>query len=739
VSEKFRGSQVDIFATGGSMDRDSTQQYLLRLAGSGGLQVGASGLEVKSNGILSSMITAGAILGTHVGFDSSDVPDSSSYGGVGQKIEDALNAAYTDVQLRLKRDGTSPMTGALNMNGFAISGMADGVSQTDAVTLQQMQTYVSLGMRWLYPCAYAGVGLTHGCLRVNGKVRASQTVHMSTTVGLVGKVISFDGATITFSSTPGANQCVVSPGSIPTTMNNLVNAINSCTNLVTSKGVALNTVAYAIREETTGTTLHVVWEGDDATPTNANGLPCATDATTMLAFENIDPVTSGGRFFGAYDSVMDGGTIQGRRDNGVYMYDVDQSDWTLIFANPGSDFFTSSSADSGGTIASGLNGNLAIRGGTGIDTVSASASSPDPTPGVRVTINHGDLGTNTSQFHAEESVRLNTLYSDVGTAVGDHQNDFNAATASLLGDARRTALQNVMVNGTFIADPVGSQHQFDPGGITYPATSHTLACMPGWAIRDTAAAGGNVATVDLDTSGLPTPVRGSNTAKIDVQALGGSVPAVMFYQPIVGGEQFKAQKVTFRADVYVAGGSTGAKLFIEDSTMASPAYGAPHSGASAWETLYVNTTIAPTASWIRVGLYMDSTDVYNIDACNCVFGALYTSLQFMPKPEIEDYQLIASMYQDVNWWATLVNAGACGDYLTVPFGTSMISTPTITATPDAATYPGGITTMAAVEVTTPAGRGTTRHGTTIELNVSAGAAVQGDTVGGSIVADARPT
>lgn len=723
------------------MDRDSTQQYVLRLAGSGGLQVGGSGLEIKTNGILSPMIAAGAILAAHVGFTSANVPDASTYGG--PTIQNSLDAAFADIQLRVKRDGTTPMTGNLNMNGFKVSGLADGVAVSDAVTLQQMQNYVSLGMRWLYPCGYAGVGMTHGCLRPNGKVRASQTVHMSSTTSLVNKTISFDGATITFTAAlqvPGDNKCTVSAGSIPTTMTNLISAINTSTNLVTSKGVALGTVAYASLESGM-TTLHITWEADDAVPSTANGLPCGTTATgAMLQFINVDPITSNGRFYGAYDSVMDGGTIQGRLDNGVYMYDVDQLDWTLIFANPGTNFFTTASGDSGGQINAGLNGNLAVLGGTGIVTNSAVSGFP---PGARLTINHDDIGTDVLQYHAEESIRLNTPYSEVGTAVADHQDDFNSSVNALLGDARRTALNNVMVNGSFIADPTGLSHSFDS------TAAHTSALIPGWAMYDISTSGTNQATIDLDAGPVGTypaggTAIGANCAKIDVTSLSGSVATVWFYQPVVGGEQFRDKPCTFRASVFspvLAIGYTP-RLFIEDSTMSpgAPFTGPAHSGLVAqYEELYVNTTIAATAAWVKVGLEIRSAGTYYLDAAACVFGALYSNMPIVPRPEIEDYQLIDSMYQNVNWWATLVNAGACDDYLLVPFGTAMMSVPTVTPTADPATFPGGITTMVITEVTTPAGRGTTRHGTTLELNVSVGAAVQGDTVGGDIALDARPT
>ena len=730
----MKGSQVDIFAIGGSMDRDSAQQYVIRIAGTGGLEVVTAGLQIKSNGILSTMIGAGAVLAAHVGFDSGDVPDVSTFGG--PNIDDSLNTAYNDIQLRLKRDGTTPMTGDLNMNGFKVSGMLDGTASQDGVTLQQMQNYVSLGMRWLYPCAYAGPGVvppTYGCLLANGKVRASQTVKMNS-LPINNDTITFDGAVITFVATPGGpNTCAIVGGSISSTMTNLVNAINTATNIVTSKSVALSTVAFAIREDTAGSVVHIVWYGDDSVPTTANNLPCATIAAG-ISFENVDPITSGGRFYGAYDSVIDGGTVQGRRDNGVYMYDVDVKDWTLIFANPGSDFFTSASADSGGTKVAGLNGNLFVKGGTGINTVASTASGPDPTPGVRLTINHGDIGTDVLQYHSEESIRLNTQYADIGTAVGDHQNDFNALAAALLGDAKRTALRNVLVNGSFIldpADPGAAGHSF-VGGST-PATD--LQCMPGWAIRDNGNAG-NTATVTLKTPAGTYPTGGvaigTYCSEVDVTALGGSVAQVFFYQPIVGSDQFKGKRVTFRASVFAPSSNTP-RLFIEDSTMVTPVYGLPHSGSAAqYEDLYINTTIAANATWVRVGVRFDQTGVHYVDAGNCVFGANYTSMVFTPRPEIEDIQLVSSMYQTIQWSQHVWVAGSLGGEHTLTFGASLMRLPvsgdlTINATTDP---PGDtLVTLDAASLT--------RHGCHFDLS-SAITYLVNDVLKGDLTVDVRP-
>lgn len=59
--------------------------------------------------------------------------------------QDVATKNYTDTQdaLRLKRDGTQAMTGALPMGGFKITGLANGSASTDAVTKGQFDTGVA--------------------------------------------------------------------------------------------------------------------------------------------------------------------------------------------------------------------------------------------------------------------------------------------------------------------------------------------------------------------------------------------------------------------------------------------------------------------------------------------------------------------------------------------------------------------------------------------------------------------
>jgi hypothetical protein len=59
--------------------------------------------------------------------------------------QDAATKAYTDAAdaLRLKRDGTQAMSGALPMGGFKVTGLGTGTSSTDAVTKGQFDTGVA--------------------------------------------------------------------------------------------------------------------------------------------------------------------------------------------------------------------------------------------------------------------------------------------------------------------------------------------------------------------------------------------------------------------------------------------------------------------------------------------------------------------------------------------------------------------------------------------------------------------
>ena len=59
--------------------------------------------------------------------------------------QDVATKNYTDTAdaLRLKRDGTQAMTGALPMGGFKVTGLANGSASTDAVTKGQFDTGVA--------------------------------------------------------------------------------------------------------------------------------------------------------------------------------------------------------------------------------------------------------------------------------------------------------------------------------------------------------------------------------------------------------------------------------------------------------------------------------------------------------------------------------------------------------------------------------------------------------------------
>lgn len=68
----------------------------------------------------------------------------------GQTVQAAqVNTPFDDVQSMLSqvllRSGVAPMTGPLNMNGFKITGAADGVASTDMATVGQVQSAAPIG------------------------------------------------------------------------------------------------------------------------------------------------------------------------------------------------------------------------------------------------------------------------------------------------------------------------------------------------------------------------------------------------------------------------------------------------------------------------------------------------------------------------------------------------------------------------------------------------------------------
>lgn len=69
----------------------------------------------------------------------------------GQTVQAAqVNTPFDDVQSMLSqvllRSGVAPMTGALNMNGFKITNVGEGATDTDAATIGQVKSSVPVGV-----------------------------------------------------------------------------------------------------------------------------------------------------------------------------------------------------------------------------------------------------------------------------------------------------------------------------------------------------------------------------------------------------------------------------------------------------------------------------------------------------------------------------------------------------------------------------------------------------------------
>ncbi len=77
-------------------------------------------------------------------------------------LAEQVNVPFADIQNMLSqvvlRSGVAPMTGPLNINGFPLVGLAEGVSATDAATLGQLQAAVPVGSLMEYAGASAPVG-----------------------------------------------------------------------------------------------------------------------------------------------------------------------------------------------------------------------------------------------------------------------------------------------------------------------------------------------------------------------------------------------------------------------------------------------------------------------------------------------------------------------------------------------------------------------------------------------------
>lgn len=711
MGNKLPGAMMDVLAPNKGLTLDAQYRIQIFPDPSGGLDVAASGLFIKSGGIFSGMIGAGQIIAAHVGFDDDDIPNTSTIAGA--TVKDALDNIDTEFLDYLKHDGSIAMSGDLAMGGFKVTGMGSGAAPSDAVTLQQLQDAVALGIRWRYPTAYAGVGVANGALKPT-YMRASQTLHLTANPAPTD-TLTLAGAVITFvAGAPAANQCQVG-GSAAVTAANLVAAINSATDLIDPPfATQLGNAVYAIREQTgTGQTVHLVWLNDDParTPTDANGRVCSTTAGNVQ-FVNADTV---GVFVfnGAYDSVLDGSTVQARHENAIFQFNLDVADWELIFANPGSGFFGKVVGDSGGLQTAGTDDTLYVEGdGTTISTVSSFFLGP------KITITHRDASLQTGPFHSEDSIILGQGYPSVGTAISDEQKDFNAAADVLLGDLKSSSLHNILVNGSFIYDPASGSYAAAPAS--------SVACMPGWALRDLDGSGMNTATVNWLGAG-PGPIVGSMYAEVDVTALAGAVKVMDFYQPIISPELYSGRKVSVRFAVHA---NSGVQAYIK--TSAGDTLGDIHSGGGSFEVLTVTTTLAALETTLEFGLRFTSVDTVYVDACTAIVGAGFTDLPFLAKDEIEDRHMIAAMYQQIYWEHTVWVAGNPGGAVTIPFAVAFYrpivgGDVTINVTTDP---PGD--TVAVV------GPNLNENGLTLNFSSVIGYAALAGLIG-DILVDARPT
>lgn len=642
-----RGTQLDAFPSGSGVKRTLARQYEVQVAPAGSLEIGGAGLDIKAGGVTSSKLAVGCVLGANVGFNDANVPNTS--GIVGVSVRDAFNTVNASFGAYLKLDGTTPMVGNLNMANHRLIGMAAGTGPNDAVNLKQMQDAVALNIYWLHTCAYAGIGTANGALRPTF-VRASQSVYISANP-IAGNVISFDGASIQFvAGFPGANQCQIG-GSPAVTASNLAVAINNATALTGTHATQLQTAVYAIRELSgSGQTIHIVWKDDDKpgrTPTTANGLLCSTSATG-ISFLTKDPSTANGAFYGAYDVITGGAMAQARQENAIYQFNEDTANWDMTYANPGTGYFSKLTGDIGGTQLAGTDTNLLVEGDTrAIKTTSWFGGGP------RLLIEHKDASAETLAYHSETSVVLKSAYPEVGTLLNDRQDDFNGAADVIVGNLKSSALRNALVNGAFIADPVGgSPYALGPGG--------NIPCMPGWAARDNAGAG---ASISLD-GGLPGPYIGLYDAKIVVAP---GVSTVDFYQPILDPVMYSGKKIMFRAMVYGTV-PAGARAYVKSS--AGVLLGTALGAAGSWQELTVSTTLADPESLIEVGIRFGVSATYYVDACTCVMGAAFASIPFIARDFIDDDRAISAMYQVINNSQTVWTIiGPATAWFTVPFAT----------------------------------------------------------------------
>lgn len=115
----------------------------------------------------------------------------------GQTVQAAqVNTPFDDVQSMLSqvllRSGVAPMTGPLPMNGFKVTGAADGVASTDLATVGQLQSAAPIGA----VISFAGSAAPSGWLFCAGQ--AISRTQYSSLFSVIGTAYGSGNGSTTF-------------------------------------------------------------------------------------------------------------------------------------------------------------------------------------------------------------------------------------------------------------------------------------------------------------------------------------------------------------------------------------------------------------------------------------------------------------------------------------------------------------------------------------------------------------
>ena len=303
----IRASQLaDIFSTGEPWQRNGQQRFQLQLDSS--LQVASNLLGVATGGITATHMGAGSVTPSSLAITSIDVPHSSA-SIVGTNVKTALEEVALGYLARVQKSGDT-MSGDLDMTGNYLLNVGDPTAALDGVNLQSMSAAVSRGDFYFTPTTYGNPTGVNGTLKLTW-IRASASAYYSG-VPAPGDTVTVHGVIFTYVTTVTATGEVLIGPDVPTSVSNLVSAMNADTR-VTLDLIPFNTNFWSVQDAGIGYALHVLCINEDPPNTPEDGnLKLAGEVSTVITVIS---------FRGGLNTAKDSMVVVDAYTNTLYMFD----------------------------------------------------------------------------------------------------------------------------------------------------------------------------------------------------------------------------------------------------------------------------------------------------------------------------------------------------------------------------------------------------------------------------------